>query len=69
MSGLIQFDVKEHKGTHTSLVSVVLRSWTELEEGTIAITPQMTALEVDTNIQMLKDELDLIARKAKLIAQ
>ena len=66
---LYRFDVKEHAGAHTSLVSVILKSWTEHEDGSIAITPMMTALEVDANIRALKDELDLIAKKARAIAQ
>ena len=66
---LYRFDVREQAVGHTSLVSVILKSWTESEDGSIAITPQMTACEVDSNIEALKDELDLIAIKAKAIAQ
>jgi len=66
---LYRFDVKEHKWAHSSFVSVVLKNWSELDDGTIAITPQMTAQEIDTHIQILKDELDLVAVKAKAVAQ
>ena len=58
--------MKEHKGASSSLVTLVLKGWTELEDGSIAITSQMTAQEVDTNIQILKDELDLVAIRQSL---
>jgi hypothetical protein len=66
---LYRFDVKEHKGPHSSLVSIILKSWSQLDDGSIAITPEMTAQEVDINIRILKDELDMIATKAKTVAQ
>ena len=66
---LFYFDVVEKRIGTTSLVSITLARWTENNSGDICITPEMTIVEIDANIQHLKDQLDLVAKKAKTIAQ
>jgi hypothetical protein len=62
------FDVIVRDALTTPLVQIVLRNWTPSDDG-IALTPLMTAHEVDATVQLLKNELDAIASKAKVIAQ
>ncbi len=69
MTELTWFDVREHKQLSQSLVTIVVKRWTKFQDGLIAITPQMTAAEIDATIQALKDELDLVGKKAKAVAQ
>ena len=68
-SGLFWFDVYEHPVGSMSMVSIVVKRNSVLADGSIAISPQMTAVEIDENIRQLKAELDIVARKAKVIAQ
>jgi hypothetical protein len=68
-NGLYWFDVHEHPVGSMSMVSIVLKTHSVLPDGSIAISPQMTAVEIDENIRQLKAELDIVARKAKVIAQ
>jgi hypothetical protein len=69
LSDPFNFDVLvKHVGT-SSYVSIVLTRWSKNSDGDILITPEMTLPEIDANIQYLKDQLDILAQKAKIIAQ
>lgn len=47
------------------VVHITLMNNTRLKTGEIAITPSMTAAEIDTNIALLKADLDAVGRRAK----
>ena len=68
-SKLYSFDIVEKQIGTSSYVSIALAHYSKNSEGYILITPEMTLPEIDANIQFLKDQLDLVAQKAKVIAQ
>jgi hypothetical protein len=53
------------RGSVNAEAHIVLTNFTKLNDGSIAITAGMTALEIDTNVQLLKDDLDRVGRLAK----
>jgi hypothetical protein len=66
---MFRFDVREKPMLSGSLVQIVVTRGSPLPDGTLAITEEMTAAEVDGIIRQLKGELDAVAMKAKTIAQ
>ena len=46
-----------------------MAQWTDHGDAQMALTPLMTKAEVDDCVAALKSELDLIAAKAKILAQ
>jgi len=50
-------------------VSIVVARWTDHGDAQMALTPLMTKAEVDNWVAALKSELDVIAAKAKILAQ
>jgi len=62
-----KFALKVTQVGATKLVQVVLRQFTQDGEGSVFITPEMTDLELDETIDGLKQELEQIRAKAKVI--
>lgn len=50
---------------HTPLAYITVATRTVLKDGQICVTPQMTELEIDTCVMLLKEDLDSVARRAK----
>ena len=49
----------------TPLVKIVLKGLSRNGDGMIAVTPQLTELEIDANVELLKADLDAVAKRAK----
>lgn len=57
--------ISDEKFLITPLVTVCLKRWSTTDGGSPIVTPQMTELEIDTNIELLKADLDAVAKRAK----
>ena len=68
-SQFFHFDVQVHEQLSSALVSIVVARWTDHGDAQMALTPLMTKAEVDNWVAALKSELDVIAAKAKILAQ
>ena len=57
--------ISDDKIVMKPLVTVCLKTWSTTDGGSPTVTPQMTELEIDTNIELLKADLDTVAKRAK----
>ena len=63
------FDVRAVQKFATSYAQIVVVSGTSVEGALLAVTPEMTNLEIDAKVDDLKKQLDDAASKAKAICQ
>ena len=63
------FDVRAIHKLSSGYAQIVVVSGTSVEGALLAVTPEMTALEIDATVAELKKQLDDAAIKAKAICQ